>query len=102
MRKQHLSLKTFFAVLSFFVLLAAGAQSAYAGANIVVINADGPNEGFNDPAPVAPVGGIPSTTRGAQRLYAFQYAANIWGATLDSPETIYIVAAFNPLGPNVL
>src|SRR5215213_868908 len=102
MRKQIFSLKSLFAVLSLFVLLAACAGRAHASANIVILVNDGPGEGFNDPAPTAPVGGNPGTTKGAQRLYAFQFAANAWGSTLDSPETIYIVAAFNPLGANVL
>src|SRR5919107_5288088 len=102
MRKQLFSIKTLIALFSFFALFAAGAQRAYANANIVILVNDGPGEGFNDPTPAAPVGGNPGATLGAQRLYAFQYAANVWGATLDSPETIYIVAAFNPLAPNVL
>jgi hypothetical protein len=102
MRKQLFSIKTLIALFSFFALFAAGAQRAYANANIVILVNDGPGEGFNDPTPAAPVGGNPGATLGAQRLYAFQYAANVWGATLDSPETIYIVAAFDPLAPNVL
>src|SRR5919107_4847902 len=102
MRKQLFSIKTLIALFSFFALFAAGAQRAYANANIVILVNDGPGEGFNDPTPAAPVGGNPGTTRGEQRLYAFQFAANVWGSTLDSPETIYIVAAFNPLGANVL
>ena len=76
--------------------------AAFAGANIVIVNVDGANEGFNDPTPAAPVGGNPGTTKGQQRLIAFQYAANIWGSTLDSNQTIRVQAAFNPLGTNVL
>ncbi len=75
---------------------------AYSAAKITVINADGPGEGFNDPTPVAPVGGNPGTTRGQQRLIAFQYAADLWGATLDSNVEIVVRANFDPLGPNVL
>src|SRR5262249_1199907 len=48
-------------------------------ATIVVVNADGPGEGFNDATPVAPVGGNTATTLGGQRLNVFQYAADIWG-----------------------
>lgn len=102
MRMNIFSAKTPLALLALFVLLLAGAERAYAGATIIVINNDGPGEGFNDPTPAAPVGGNPMTTLGAQRLYAFTFAANKWGATLDSPEAIYVVAAFNPLAPNVL
>jgi hypothetical protein len=50
-----------------------------AGAKLTIVNNDGPGEGFNDPTPVAPVGGNTGTTRGQQRLIAFQYAANLWG-----------------------
>jgi len=34
-------------------------STAFSAAKITVINADGPGEGFNDPTPVAPVGGTP-------------------------------------------
>jgi hypothetical protein len=80
-------------------LLAMGLASvpAWATVTIVIVNVDGPGEGFNDPTPTAPVGGNPGTTLGQQRLNAFQYAANIWGAQLDSPVPVYIQAAFNPL-----
>lgn len=94
--------KTFTTFLFALVVVLAFSTSAFAGATVVVINADGPGEGFNDPTPAAPVGGNTGTTRGEQRLIAFQFAADKWGATLDSPETIYVVAAFNPLAPNVL
>jgi hypothetical protein len=66
------------------VVVLACSTNIFAGAHVIVLNADGPGEGFNDPTPVAPVGGNPGTTRGQQRLIAFQFAADIWGATLDS------------------
>jgi cysteine-rich repeat protein len=66
-------------------------------ATFLVINDDGPNEGFNDPTAAAPVGGNPGTTVGAQRLIAFQFAANLWGARLSSPVTVRVGAEFNPL-----
>lgn len=75
---------------------------ASAAARIIVINGDGPGEGFNDPTPVVPVGGNPGTTRGQQRLIAFQHAANLWGLTLDSTIEIRVLAQFSPLGANVL
>ena len=74
--------------------LFAGAASA---AVITIVNNDGAGEGFNDPTPVAAVGGNPATTIGAQRLFVFQYAANIWGSILPSTVTIQVRAAFNPL-----
>jgi len=73
-----------------------------ASAHITVVNVDGPNEGFNDPAPAVPVGGNPGTTKGQQRLIAFRFAADVWGAALDSNIDIQIRASFDPLGPNVL
>src|SRR5215468_3844153 len=83
-------------------LLAVGfftttSRSAFAAATVIVVNNDGPNEGFNDPTPAAPVGGNTGTTKGAQRLIAFQYAASIWGATLDSNVPIVIRAQFSAL-----
>lgn len=89
-----------FLLLSLVIVLAAA--PAFAGANIIIFNNDGPGEGFNDPTPAAPVGGNPGTTLGQQRLNAFAHAADIWGNTLDSNVDIYIIAAFNPLAPNVL
>ena len=100
MKKSIIS--KFSVTLFAFTLLLAYSSSAFAGANIVVINNDGRNEGFNDKTRVAPVGGNPMRTLGEQRLYAFQFAANKWGATLDSNQTIYVLASFDPLGPNVL
>jgi len=70
---------------------------ATAAVQINILNVDGPVEGFNDPTPVAPVGGNPGTTLGEQRLYAFAYVANIWGANLTSAVPILVQAAFNPL-----
>jgi len=69
-------------------------------ATITVVNLDGPGEGFNDPSPPDPAstaGGNNGPTLGAQRLVAFQSAANIWGGLLSSPVEIRISANFNPL-----
>src|SRR3954471_1353271 len=82
-------------------LLLAGAASA-GPAEIVIININAPGVGFNDPAPRAPVGGNTGTTLGQQRLIAFQHAASIWSATLDSTVPIRIRAQFTSLGVNVL
>lgn len=83
-------------VLSTAALLAV-ASAAMAAATLTIINFDGAGEGFNDPTPVAPVGGNPGTTLGQQRLNAFAYAASIWGATITSTEAIFIGARFDPL-----
>lgn len=78
----------------------AGAGAAQAAANIVIVNLNAPGVGFNDPTPAAPIGGNPGTTLGEQRLIAFQHAAAIWGATLDSSVTIRVGAGFVPLACN--
>lgn len=90
-------MKNFRNFLAAFVLVSLAAAPAFGAAQIVIVNADGPNEGFNDPTPAAPVGGNPGTTLGQQRQIAFQHAADIWGAVLDSDVPIRIQAAFNPL-----
>ncbi|MFT3913767.1 MAG: peptidase [Anaeromyxobacteraceae bacterium] len=66
-------------------------------ATITIVNVNAAGVGFNDPTPAAPVGGNPGTTVGAQRLIAFQHAASIWGATLDSAAEIRIQSSFVPL-----
>ena len=72
-------------------------SSAFGAATIVISNGDGAGVGFNDATPVAPVGGNPGTTLGQQRLNAFQFAANIWGATLNSSTTITVRATWEAL-----
>jgi hypothetical protein len=79
--------------LAFASLMLAGSSRA---ATIVIQNVDGAGEGFNDPTVVAPVGGNPGTTLGAQRLNAFTYAANLWGARLQSTVTILVQAKMDP------
>ncbi len=79
------------------LLAAACAAGAEGSAVITIVNANDPGVGFNDPTPAAPVGGNTGTTVGAQRLRAFQYAASLWGALLDSSAEIRIQATFEPL-----
>ena len=59
-------------------------RPAAANGKITIVNGNDPGVGFNDPTPVAPVGGNPMTTRGAQRLFAFQHAAELWAETLEA------------------
>ena len=73
---------------------------AYAAATIVIVNNDAAGVGFNDPTPVAPVGGNPGTTLGQQRLNVFQAAANVWGANLTSAVTIRVLSSWEPLTCN--
>lgn len=86
------------ALLAVAGLLCLGSAQA---ATVVIINENAAGIGFNDPTPAAPVGGNPGTTLGQQRLFAFQHAANIWGATLQSDIPIRVGAAFVPLSCNV-
>ena len=82
-------------------LLCASVASA-GPAQFVIVNINPPGVGFNDPTPRAPVGGNTGTTLGQQRLIAFEHAASIWSATLDSNVPIRIRAQFTALGANVL
>lgn len=89
-------------IRSLAVLLAAAfivPSAAFANATIVIVNFDQPGIGFNDPTPAAPAPGNPGTTKGAQALAVFQYAANIWGNAIDSAVPIRIGAQFAPLTP---
>lgn len=86
-------------VLTTCSMLVMLAMSAHA-ATINIQNNDGVNEGFNDPTPAAPVGGNLGVTIGQQRLNAFTYAANIWGACLQSVVPIVIRAQMDPLPCN--
>lgn len=66
---------------------------------ITVINLDGAGEGFNDPAAAdadSTAGGNAGATLGAQRLAAFQFAANIWAGPIDGSIAIRIAAKMDP------
>lgn len=78
------------------LLLTAFARVAPA-TTITVSVADGPNEGFNDPTPVAPVLGNPGTTLGEQRRNATEAAARYWEQRLDSDVDIVAEVTFDPL-----
>src|SRR6185436_8761958 len=98
---RHVTLRGLFAALVLVVAAALVAPApAFANATIVIVNGNAAGVGFNDPTAVAPVGGNPGTTLGQQRLNAFQFAADIWGATLDSNVPIQILATFEPLACN--
>jgi hypothetical protein len=71
--------------------------NAFGSATIVIQNNDAPGVGFNDPTPVAPIGGNSGITLGQQRFNAFQFAANIWGATITSGPTITVRATWAAL-----
>src|SRR5882757_6257065 len=81
----------------FSLVLALSLSSSAFAATITINNINAAGVGFNDPTPAAPVGGNPGTTLGGQRLFAFTYAANIWGATLTSSVPIVINAQMTAL-----
>ena len=87
------------AVLSAAALAGAlgAAGQAQAAATIIINNINAPGVGFNDTTAAAPLGGNTGVTLGEQRLIAFTYAANLWGATLTSNQPIIINAQFTPL-----
>jgi len=58
---------------------------------------DAPGFGFNDPTPVAPVGGNPGTTLGQQRMNAYRYVADIWERNIESSIEIKVSAAWEAL-----
>jgi hypothetical protein len=72
-------------------------SAVLAAAQITILNTNAAGVGFNDPTAATPVGGNTGTTVGEQRLIAFQYAADIWGALLDSSVEIRVQASFTPL-----
>lgn len=82
---------------SLLLLCALAAAPLAASARITIVNANQAGVGFNDPTAAAPVGGNPGTTLGQQRLNAFQKAAELWGALIDSDVEIRIKASFEPL-----
>jgi hypothetical protein len=92
MNKSFLSKLILFAFA--FALAVSAAAEARAAATIVIQNNDPDGVGFNDPTPAAPVGGNTGTTVGQQRLNAFQFAANVWGATIKSDVPITIAASW--------
>ena len=78
-------------------LLCLRPPAAFAAATITILNTNAAGVGFNDPSAATPVGGNTGTTIGEQRLIAFQRAADIWGALLDSSVEIRVQASFVPL-----
>src|SRR5690606_18839798 len=79
------------AAASTFAVGAAGA------ATIIPVNMNTPGVGLNDPTPAAPVGGNPGMTVGEQRQIAYQFAADLWGAVLESDVDIHVRAQFTAL-----
>jgi PA domain len=74
-------------------LAGIGAQAA----KIEIQSRDAAGVGFNDTTPVAPVGGNPGTTLGAQRFYIYRYVADIWERAIQSDVTITVSAGWEAL-----
>ncbi|WP_394540291.1 hypothetical protein PRJ39_06700 [Lysobacter enzymogenes] len=77
-------------------LALAFASQAHA-ARIVLVNEDTPGVGLNETTPTTPVGGNPGTTIGQQRVIAYTYAMDLWGALLKSDAEIRVQGSFAPL-----
>ncbi len=88
------TMKFTFNTLCAAVLLASTAAQA---ATIVIQSRDPAGIGFNDPTPVAPVGGNTGTTLGQQRLNVYRAAADIWEANLQSNVNIVVSAGWEAL-----
>ena len=69
----------------------------HAAATFIIQNSDSTGSGFNDPTPVAPVGGNTGATLGQQRMIAVQAAANLWGNQLNSTPAITVSASWTAL-----
>jgi len=92
--RRALAVKSCAAAL-FSLLVAAAPASAVV---VTIKTTDNPGEGFNDPSARVPVGGNPGTTLGAQRLFLFQKAAEMWGEVLGGNIPIIVTAKFTPQG----
>lgn len=69
-----------------------------AAADIRIDNQDaGTGQGLDDPTPAVPLGGNPGVTRGEQARIVFQFAADIWGAVLQSQVPVTVSASFAKL-----
>ncbi len=93
MRKMTVSPLVRSVVAAACALACLGTQAA----TIKITSRDAPGLGFNDPTPVAPVGGNPGTTLGAQRAFVYRYVADIWEKNLASDVNITVSAAWENL-----
>ncbi len=66
-------------------------------ATIKITSRDAAGIGFNDPTPTAPVGGNNGVTLGEQRMNVYRFVADLWEKAIDSPRTIEVSAAWEPL-----
>lgn len=79
------------------VCSALGITSLANAATLTPVNRDPVGQGLNDPSAAGPVGDNPGTTIGEQRRIAYQFAADLWGAVLESDVEIRVGASFQAL-----
>ena len=72
------------------------AAVAHGKATVVIVNADSPDAGFNDPTPVSPVGGNCGTTLG-RNDWSCSRSRRDWGNALESAAPITVLSHFQPL-----
>jgi len=80
--------------LLLLLVLAASFPILAGTGQIIIVNADAPNVGFNDPTPRTPIAGNTGTTLGEQRLNVFRAAAEGWRKYLDTNVDIIASANF--------
>jgi hypothetical protein len=88
--------KLSFAPVATALVVALSALASNA-ATIQITSRDPAGVGFNDPTPVAPVGGNTGTTLGEQRMKVYRYVADIWEANLQSNVAITVSAGWEAL-----
>lgn len=94
MRTPSFSLTAARTVLATASILTCIAAQA---ATITIESRDPAGFGFNDPTPVAPVGGNMGTTLGQQRMNVYRHVADIWERNLQSNVTITVSAGWEAL-----
>lgn len=78
-------------------VLVAGSLASAEAATIVITSRDAAGMGFNDPTPVAPIGGNLGVTLGQQRWNVYRFVADVWEKQLDSAVPITVSAGWEAL-----
>ncbi len=86
------------ASLAFAGMLGFAAPAA--AAKLILINVDPAGQGLNDPTITPAIGGNPGKSVGEQRRIVYQFAMDMWGATVQSNVDVKIYASFEPLRCN--
>lgn len=75
-------------------LFAAAVNLSAGTGRMIIVNADMPGVGLNDPTPAAPVAGNDGTTLGQQRRNVLEFAAQRWTTLLDTNVDIRVRTSF--------